>query len=649
LEAVLPIDDDFTPRLGRIRDRGRAGGQQLSKRLRKAAARFGPKGKNSRYSGRSLGRGSATARQLEFQRSRIAAFRMRRVVVKFYISRAGRIAGDGAFRAHLHYIQRDGVERDGKGGELYGREGETPGASDFLERSEDDRHQFRIIVSPEDGVALGDLREHTRALMTQMERDLGTRLDWVAVDHHNTGHPHTHIVVRGKDARGKDLIIAPDYLKSGLRQRASDLVTERLGPRRDLEIARARHSEVQRDRLTAIDRAMLRDVEGGELLISGKASNEAERFDRSLRLQRLNHLEQLGLATQVEDGRWQMKPDWDRTLADMGRRNDVIATLAHRFGKRDGVERLASFDPARPAGGKLVGTVLAAFPNDELRDRRSIVVEDFDRRQWLVDLGEAEPGSTPPEGAVIEVGSRKAKERSSDRVIAGVAQNTGGLYSERLHAEADPSSTAAFRQAHVRRLEALRRAGVVERMQDGSWAIPNNYLEKAVAFEADRAGGVSLKTLSWLTLEEQVTHRGVTWLDEGHGDKDGSRLRSARQARIAWLREQGLLAPDANTLDAEARGRLRQSEHAAVVARIAKQSGRQQVELQTSDTITGQYERAINLGSGRVAVIGNAKEFALVPWRAEIERHSGRELVAKRTAQGVSWTIGMSRQRGLSR
>ena len=645
----MPIDDDFTPRLGRIRGRGQAGGQRLSKRLRKAAARLGPKGKASRYSGRSLGRGSATARQLEFQRSRIAAFRMRWVVVKFHISRAGRFAGNGSFRAHLDYIQRDGVERDGKGGELYGRKGETPGASDFLERSENDRHQFRIIVSPEDGVALGDLREHTRALMTQMERDLGTRLDWVAVDHYNTGHPHTHIVVRGKDAPGKDLIIAPDYLKSGLRQRASDLITERLGPRRDLEIARARHADVQRDRLTAIDRAMLRDVEGGELVISRNASSEAGRFDRSLRLQRLSHLEPLGLATQMEDGRWQMKPDWDRTLADMGRRNDVIATLAHRFGQKDGVERLTSFDPERTAGGKLTGTVLAIFPDDELHDRRSIVVEDFDGRQWLVDLGQAEPGSTPPEGAVVEVGSRKAKERSSDRVIADIAQNTGRLYSERLHVEADPSSTAAFRKAHVRRLEALRRAGVVERMQDGSWTIPDDYLEKAAEFEADRAGGVNLKTLSWLTLEEQVTHRGVTWLDEDHGDKDGRRLRSVRQSRIAWLREQGLLAPETDTLDAEARGRLRQSEHAAAVARIAKQSGRQHAELQTGDTITGKYERAINLGYGRVAVIGNAKEFALVPWRAEIERHRGRELVAKRTAQGVSWTIGMSRQRGLSR
>ena len=132
----------------------------------------------------------------------MAAFRMRRVVVKFHIARAGRIAGNGAFRAHLHYIQRDGVERDGKGGELYGPEGETPGASDFLKRSEDDRHQFRIIVSPEDGVALGDLREHTRALMTQMERDLGARLDWPLV-----GRLGPHL--RRGETQGGELLLRP--------------------------------------------------------------------------------------------------------------------------------------------------------------------------------------------------------------------------------------------------------------------------------------------------------------------------------------------------------------------------------------------------------------------------------------------------------
>lgn len=96
----------------------------------------------------------------------------------------------------------------------------TDGIDDegFLSRSEDDRHQFRVILSPEDGAALGDLKETTRGFMAQMEKDLGTSLDWVAVDHWNTGHPHTHIVIRGKDRFGDDLVIAREYLTKGIRR-----------------------------------------------------------------------------------------------------------------------------------------------------------------------------------------------------------------------------------------------------------------------------------------------------------------------------------------------------------------------------------------------------------------------------------------------
>ena len=134
---------------------------------------------------------------------------MRRVTVKVHIARVKSGAGSGALAAHLRYVQRDGVERDGSGGMLYDREADAADGRALLERSEGDRHQFRIIVSAEDAVELGDLRFHTRRIMAEMERDVGTRLDWVAVDHHNTGHPHTHIIIRGRDEIGRDLVIAP--------------------------------------------------------------------------------------------------------------------------------------------------------------------------------------------------------------------------------------------------------------------------------------------------------------------------------------------------------------------------------------------------------------------------------------------------------
>ncbi|MEL6758728.1 MAG: conjugal transfer protein TraI, partial [Pseudomonadota bacterium] len=180
--------------------------------------------------------------------------------MKVHIARARSGIGARAYSRHLDYIQRDGVDRDGEGGQLYGRGEELIDGRAFAARSADDRHQFRIIVSPEDADQLGELKDHTRKLMTEMERDLGTRLDWVAVDHHNTGHAHTHIVIRGKDGLGQDLVIARDYLTKGLRARAEEMLTQELGPRRDIEIIQSRHQEMSQDRFTGLDREIAKQA-----------------------------------------------------------------------------------------------------------------------------------------------------------------------------------------------------------------------------------------------------------------------------------------------------------------------------------------------------------------------------------------------------
>jgi type IV secretory pathway VirD2 relaxase len=128
-----------------------------------------------------------------------------------------------AVDAHLRYLQRDGVTKHGEKGQVYSAEKDVEDGRAFVERGREDRHQFRFIVSAEDGVELSDPHTTTRDLMKQMEADLGTRLDWIAVDHHNTGHPHTHIIVRGVTDDGKTLNIAGDYIAHGIRERASGL------------------------------------------------------------------------------------------------------------------------------------------------------------------------------------------------------------------------------------------------------------------------------------------------------------------------------------------------------------------------------------------------------------------------------------------
>ena len=135
-----------------------------------------------------------------------------------------------------------------------------PTSRAFAERCEDDRHHFRFIVSPEDAADMSDLKGFTRDLMRQVEKDLGTKLDWVGVDHWNTDNPHVHVILRGRADDGKDLVIARDYISQGMRARAQDLVTQELGPRTDLDIRRSLDSQIEAERWTRLDRQLVRDA-----------------------------------------------------------------------------------------------------------------------------------------------------------------------------------------------------------------------------------------------------------------------------------------------------------------------------------------------------------------------------------------------------
>jgi type IV secretory pathway VirD2 relaxase len=119
--------------------------------------------------------------------------------------------------------------------------------------AKDDRHHFRFIISPEDAGEMTDLRAFTRDLASQMEADLGTRLDWVAVDHWNTDNPHVHLLVRGVDGHGADLVISRDYISRGLRSRAEDLVSIELGPKPEQEVRSALEREMGAERWTRLD------------------------------------------------------------------------------------------------------------------------------------------------------------------------------------------------------------------------------------------------------------------------------------------------------------------------------------------------------------------------------------------------------------
>ncbi|ADM09199.1 hypothetical protein PB2503_05632 [Parvularcula bermudensis HTCC2503] len=636
-------EDEFTPRLGRPRDVGAAGGRRFKSQLTRAAKRLSSSTGKTVFSGAQIARGSGAGRASQFRQSPYPKFRMRRVVVKVHIARATRGLGPAAFRAHLRYIQRDGVDRDGEGGELYGRDADRIDGSLFEQRSATDRHQSRFIVSPEDASELGDMKETVRALMAQAEKDLGTRLDWVAVDHHNTGHPHTHIVVRGKDQLGRDLIIARDYLTKGIRERASAIVTDELGPRRDLEIARAQERDVTAGRMTRLDAKLEQLARDGDLTRPGGMS-KLSRFDRTLIQRRLEHLRGMGLASARGDGAWALEEGWKERLQTIGREGDRIREIAAAFKTGDGLSGRV-YDPTHENVPAIVGRVVTDGPEEELRNRRYLILEALDGERWHVGLGETLPGAVPPKDAVVEISPAARSPRASDKTIARIAALNGGLYSDSLHKAFDPASRADYRLAHIRRLEALRRAGFVTRDSDGRFAIGADYLAKAARFETARTGGVRVEVKSWLSVEAQITRRAPVWMDDvdresltgkGFGQDTASAL-SARRAfleREGWLGEDGRLKPGM-------RDQLAAEELKSAADRIEGKGAF--LKLEDGMSISGVYERPVDLAQGRFALVTRSKEFTLVPWRPELERYRGAEISVKARTGGIDWSVGRSK------
>jgi type IV secretory pathway VirD2 relaxase len=201
---------------------------------------------------------------------------------------------------------RDGVTREGEAGELYTASGRDADAAVFLRRSENDPHQFRFIIAPEDSYRIADLKPFICDLVAQMEHDLDTRLDWVAVDHFNTGHPHTHLVIRGRDRAGRELVMARDYIAYGIRARAQALITLELGPENEIERLRKLTREVEQERLTRRDRKIVgRAVDGIHTVTAAHASDAQQ---QSLQIGCLQTLERLGLATELQSGVWRLDP-----------------------------------------------------------------------------------------------------------------------------------------------------------------------------------------------------------------------------------------------------------------------------------------------------------------------------------------------------
>ena len=656
----------FEPKIGRAgRDRGAsllklraairiAGriGQGTSRAARTTSARPARTGLRNHFA-----KGSAA-------RARPVSTVMRRVVVKArFVSHTG---GRGApLRVHVAYLARETPslasqpaadnrsdldrsvtylsrqeEPAGNAIPFYNqRESDLDGNSLTSAWASDARH-FRLIISAEDGAALGDLRPFIREVMAGLEAKLATRLEWLAVDHHDTDNPHSHVLLRGRRADGQDLFIPSRLIASGIREHAQEIVTRALGPRQNVDLVRERAREIEVRGPSPLDRELLRarDRQG---------NIHTQRPDLLARLERL---EGWDLAARRQ-GSWTLAGDIGGKLKALATHVEVEKALGHVRRTRDAGE-VRSVETA----SRTVGELVHFGPVDDLGETFLAIVENDRGEMRYASLDQADDLAQldgVKTGAMVAFEPRRVRVRAADEAVAGIAAQTGGVYSVEHHKATKPGASEEIMAANVRRLEAMRRAGLVERDATGVFSIPADHLDRALAFEQKmaRRSPVTVAVQSHLPLRDQILATGPTRLDRilsgvelplaGKG-RVATAEAAALQQRRMFLIEQGILGGKAGELDERALKGMAKTELGEAARRAAQDLG-VPVLTHPHGTVQGVYAQRVDLAQGRVAIIMQDRQAFMVPWRPALERFAGREVMGVARGQTLSWSLARKR------
>lgn len=296
----------------------------------------------------------------------------------------------GQWKAHGRYIARDtathGSDPSRAGFDATRTDINIASVLDSWQRAGDKR-LFKVIVSPEFGERL-NLQDHTRKLVLCMEKDLKTRLEWVAAVHFNTEHPHVHIALRGKDQNGCALVMPRDYIRSGIRFHAENLATKALGARTELDAEAAQRREVTQARYTSLDRIIQRANDGQSSSFTIATDVTAPGLcDRERRLYqnlnaRLAHLEKMGLAKSVAPEQWVVHSHFETVLRTLQRTVDRQKMLA-AHGALLSDPRLP-FEITNTRNLKVVEGRVLLHAEDEVSGRRYLLLEGTDAKVHLI-------------------------------------------------------------------------------------------------------------------------------------------------------------------------------------------------------------------------------------------------------------------------
>ena len=451
------------------------------------------------------------------------------------------------------------------------------------------------------------------------------------------------------------------------------MVTLELGHQSEIELQSKLKTEVEAERWTRLDKMLATEQrERGIVdLMPGGGTTYAFRENRGLMVGRVKFLERYGLSSEVETGQWVISDRAEATLKELSDRNDIITTM-HRALATHGLEEDRGVDQYVRHGDrpneKIAGRVLAkGLAGDEMDERVCLVIDGIDGRVHHVEFPDAAHLTDIGRDMLVEVGPTISGPRAADRNIAFNTGQKDGLYRPSQHLgrireqfEREGRDPESFVRSHVRRLEALRRVGHVERLDDDHWRIPGDIIERGQAYDLAKGGdGPRIRTLSPQNLEQQIGSDAATWLDReltareplviadsgfGRDVKDALHRRAERLVKMgdATVREGAIQIPVQTVAN------LKEREVERAGRRMATERGLTFSPSKAGEYVSGRLTGVASLASGRFAMIEDGLGFRLVPWQPVLEKRIGQFITGvQRESAGIEWDFGRKRGLGL--
>jgi len=428
---------------------------------------------------------------------------------------------------HVRYISRSGAGVEGEKAVLFDRDQEGLDGKEFFELCKNDRHHFRMIISPENGHEIEDFRGYVRSYMERVEQDLGTQIEWVSAVHYDTDDVHAHVIMRGVDEKNRDLVIGRDYISAGLRHRAQEIATDILGERSLDEIQKSQEKEVDACRVTSLDRFIEAQVDENKQIDVRKENNFGKKAHyEELIKGRLRYLETAGLAKEYPPGVYRLDEKYQDVLYKISTKNDVIKKLRPQMGPE--IEGVQVYSMNAGEGQMIEGYIVSKGAADELTDRKYLVVEDMQRGVHYVPIGENYKYDMVREGSLIRVRPGEKSSGKADYNINLIAKQNDGIYSPEKHmayiAEDQNYIAEEDRQdyidAHIKRLETLELNDVVQPLERGQYRVPEDVISKGSAVTKEinerekKRFYPFIDVLSEQPLEKIVNAEKKTWMDK---------------------------------------------------------------------------------------------------------------------------------------